>query len=315
MDETIYKLPREFLARIKILYPDKYQKICSTFLKKKITAFRINYLKTDIHSLRKELVNTRVKFQELTFPKGSFLLKSELRMLQKTELYLQGKIFVQNVSSMLVPLVLSPVGKDLICDLCSAPGSKTSQISSLAPESTIMAIEKNRGRYYKLLANLKQQGVENVKAFVLDGIWIRKKFPETFDKILVDAPCSAEGLFNVNNPRSYSYWKPRKIKEAVSKQKQLLNAAFYALKEGGEIVYSTCTFAPEENEVMLDWFVNKFKDKLEVLPIHLPLSNAIEGKRLWKGKKLIPEVKLSRRVIPNEYMEAFFIAKIKKISD
>jgi len=187
-------------------------------------------------------------------------------------------------------------------------------LASIAPEAEIIAIEKIRIRFYKLLANLKIQGVNNVKALLLDGIWVRKRYPEYFDKILVDAPCSAEGRFYIKNPRTFKYWKDKKIKEMVNKQKKLLSAAFYALNKDRVLVYSTCTFSPEENEGMVDWLLNKFKDAIEILPVEVPLSNVRNGLTNWESKKFSASLKLTKRIVPNSYMEGFFIAKIKKTS-
>lgn len=314
MRNGIYKLPQEFLLKLKKIYPSNFTRVASTFLTKKNTAFRINYLKTDLRDLRKLLVNQRVRYNELAFPKGAFLLKIPLREFQKTGVYRDGLVYVQNLSSMLPVLCLEPGNKDKILDLCAAPGAKTTQISSLAPEAEVTAIEKARPRYYKLLANLKTQGIESTKVILLDSIWVRKKFPEYFDKILADVPCSAEGRFLITNPKSFKYWKQRKVKEMVHKQKKLLHSAFLALNEGGTLVYSTCTFSPEENEGVIDWFINKFKEKLEILPIELPLKNAREGLLQWKDKRFSPSLRLTKRIIPDDTMEGFFVAKIKKIS-
>ena len=314
MKEAIYKLPQEFLDKLRKIYPACHQQISNTFLSKKTTSFRINNLKTDLFALRKLLLEERVRFKELPHPKGAFLLKSPLRELQKTEIYQNGLIYVQNVSSMQPVVVLCPQDQDKILDLCAAPGAKTTQIVSLAPKAEVIAIEKIRIRYYKLLANLKVQGALGVKTFLLDGIWARKKFPEYFDKILVDVSCSAEGRFCLNNPRSFKYWKARKVKEMVHKQKKLLHAAFFALKEGGILVYSTCTFSPEENEGIIDWAINKFKEKIEILPVELPFKNQQPGLAGWKEKRFSPFLKLTKRIIPNDFMEGFFIAKLKKIS-
>ncbi len=314
MRDGIYKLPQEFLDKLKKIYPSNFTRVASTFLTKKNTTFRINYLKTDLRILRKLLVNQRVKHTELIFPKGAFLLKIPLREFQKTEIYRDGLVYVQNLSSMLPVLCLEPENKDKILDLCAAPGAKTTQISSLAPGAEVVAIEKARNRYYKLLANLTTQGVKSTKVILLDSIWVRKKFPEYFDKILADVPCSAEGRFLTTSPKSFKYWKQRKVKEMVHKQKRLLHSAFLALNEGGTLVYSTCTFSPEENEGVIDWFINKFKEKLEILPIELPLKNAREGILQWKDKRFSPSLRLTKRIIPDDTMEGFFVAKIKKIS-
>ena len=314
MRDGIYKLPQEFLLKLKKIYPSDYTGIANTFLTKKNTTFRINYLKTDLGILRKLLANQRVRHDELVFPKGAFLLKISLPEFQKTEIYRNGLVYVQNLSSMLPVLCLEPENRDKILDLCAAPGAKTTQISSLAPEAEVTAIEKSRPRYYKLLANLKTQGVESTKVILLDSIWVRKKFPEYFDKILADVPCSSEGRFLTTNPKSFKYWKQRKVKEMVHKQKKLLHSAFLALNEGGTLVYSTCTFSPEENEGVIDWFINKFKEKLEILPVVLPLKNVREGLLQWNDKKYSPSLRLTKRIIPDDTMAGFFIAKIKKIS-
>ena len=242
MRDNVYKLPQEFLSKLKRIYPFTYNKISESFLQKRVPSFRINNSKISLSDLRKTLRNQRVKFKELSFPKGGFILKSPLRELQKTNVYQEGKIYVQNVSSMIPVIYLDPQDNEKILDLCAAPGAKTTQIFSLAPKSEIVAFEKIRNRYYKLLANLKIQGAESVKVCLYDSIWVRKKFPEYFDKILADVPCSTEGRFLVDNPKSFKYWKERKVKEMMHKQKKLLHSAFFSLKENGVLVYSTCTF-------------------------------------------------------------------------
>ncbi len=314
MEEAIYQLPTQFLERIEKIYPQNYHQVLRSFLSKKVTTFRINYLKIDLVSLRKRLLNEGVRFRELNFPQGAFLAKIPLRQLQQKSVYQEGLIYVQNVSSMLPVIYLEPQNNERILDLCAAPGTKTSQIASSAPQAEIVAIEKDRIRYYKLLANLKIQGANNVKVYLLDGIWVRKRYPDYFDKILVDAPCSAEGRFFVNDPRTYKYWRAQKVKEMQRKQKRLLHSAFFALREGGILVYSTCTFSPEENEEVIDWFLEKFKDRLELLPLDTPLKNTLSGLVSWQEKNFSPLLRLSRRILPNEYMEGFFIAKIRKVS-
>ncbi|MDP2923406.1 MAG: RsmB/NOP family class I SAM-dependent RNA methyltransferase [Candidatus Omnitrophota bacterium] len=314
MNEILYRLPQAFLNKLQAIYPSHYQQILNTFLNKKPTTFRINYLKIDLVNLKKELLRQGVRFQELNFPQGAFISKTPLRELQTTEIYKNGLIYVQNVSSMLPVIMLEPQNQEKILDLCAAPGAKTTQIASLAKSAELVAIEKIRTRYYKLLANLKIQGVQNAQVLLIDGIWVRKKFPEYFDKILVDAPCSAEGRFLIHNHKSFKYWKERKVKEVEHKQRKLLHSAFFALKEGGTLVYSTCTFSPEENEGVIDWFINKFKDKVEIAPINIPLPNVFQGLASWQDKHFSSACRLTRRIIPNEFMEGFFIAKLKKIS-
>jgi len=315
MQEELLRLPNNFLQKLRKLYPERFESIAETFLKKKVQSFRVNYLKTDLTTLRELLRKNRIRCEEMDFPKGAFLLKSPLSDLQKTEIYYNGLVFVQNVSSMLPAIVLDPQDNEFILDLCAAPGAKTTQIVSLAPKARVHAIEKNRVRYYKLLTNITAQGAgNNVKVQLIDGMWVRKKFPEHFDKILVDAPCTTEGRFLVDNHKTFKYWKDKKVKEMTSTQKKLMHSAFFALRDGGELVYSTCTFSPEENEGIIDWFLRKFKNKVELMPIELPAENVEDGFKRWSDTRYSPQITLTKRVLPNEYLEAFFIARIKKIA-
>ena len=315
MKEKISLLPQQFLNKLREIMPSHYSQVVNSFLSKKTQTFRINHLKTDLRNLRNFLKQEKIKYKELPWPKGSFILKSDLRKLQNSFIYKEGLIYVQNVSSMIPVICLSPHKEEKVLDLCAAPGAKTTQIASLMGKGVqIVAVEKIRVRYYKLLANLKIQGADFVETYLYDGVRIRKKFPESFDKVLLDTPCSCEALFYINNPRSFKYWKEQKVKEMSQKQKRLIQSALYSLKKEGILVYSTCTFSPEENEAVIDWVLNKFKDKIELLPINLPLKNIIPGLLKWRGKKFSSSLTLTQRIIPNEFMEGFFIAKLKKIS-
>ena len=318
MDARLLKLPQDFLHKLRKIYPHKFSEVAGTFLKKKQTTFRVNYLKTDLVSLRKQLVQDKVKFRELNYPRGAFILhQQDLRFLQKTNAYKDGLVYVQNVSSMLPVLFLDLALKAKVLDMCAAPGAKTTQILSLAKKENIsldiQAIEKIRVRYYKLMANLNIQGAQ-IKPLLMDAVLVRKKFPQYFDRILLDAPCSCEGLFYINNPRTFKYWKPRKVKEMAHKQKRLIQSAFLALKEKGVLVYSTCTFSPQENEEVIDWLLNRFKERIEVMAVNIPLKNTREGFVKWGGKSFSSQLKLTKRVLPNDFMEGFFIAKIRKIN-
>ncbi len=314
MKQEVYRLPEEFLSRLKQIYPHNYNNICSSFASKKAQSFRINYLKTDLRSLRRKLIEEHIKARELEWPPGAFILKSDMRRFQNTSIYREGLVYVQNISSMIPPLILRPQKGEKILDLCAAPGAKTTQIASLVKEETeIVAVEKIRTRYYKLLANLKIQGASFVKAILLDGVLVRKKFYDYFDKVLLDAPCSAEGKFYIKNPRSFKYWKYRKVKEMAHKQKRLFSSAFCALKEGGILVYSTCTFSPEENEEIVDWALDKFKDNISLFPVEVPFKNIKRGLLRWRKKKFSLSLDLTLRIIPTDYMEGFFIACFKKV--
>lgn len=322
MDKRLEKLPKDFIERLQSLYPNKFQDICRTFLIERKTTFRINKLKTNMHKLRKDLLDAHIKFREIQDIPGAFALeKTTLRDLQKTDIYNNGEIYVQNLSSM-VPVFVMFEDDDIeqnsnvkILDLCAAPGGKTTHIASLTNnEAEILAVEKIRPRYFKLKANLDMQGAsESVKAINTNGQAIFKENEEQFDYVLVDAPCSCESGFDANNPRSYAYWSKRKINECRSKQKRLLFAGLKCLKKGGTLVYSTCTMSPEENEFVVNWALKRFADEVVLEDIKFPIKSSIKGITNWKEKDYNPQVTKTKRIIPTDIMESFYVAKFKKV--
>jgi 16S rRNA (cytosine1407-C5)-methyltransferase len=152
-------------------------------------------------------------------------------------------------------------------------------------EGILVANEPIRGRFYKLKSVLQLTGAKATLSMV-DGRRFRVKEGGLFDRVLVDAPCSAEGRFKEDEPKTYAYWSTRKIREMAHKQKGLLLNASRLVKTGGILLYSTCTFAEEENEEVVDWFAKKAQ-----------------------GYKML----LQTRLEPDGRMEGFFIAKWQKI--
>jgi tRNA (cytosine49-C5)-methyltransferase len=309
-------LPPEFLRKLEKIYPMSFPKICETFLHKKEQTFRINYLKTDLVHLKEDLDREGIRYRELHWPKGSFILRSGNKDLQGSPAYIAGKIYMQNVSSMIPPILLDPKKGEKILDLCAAPGAKTSQIASIAGKDIeLVAVEKLEIRHQKLLATLRIQGLRDfAKVLLADGISIRKEYAGYFDKVLVDVPCSGEALFYLRDPKTFKPWSQRRVKDISHIQKDLLYSGICALKPGGELVYSTCTFSPEENEEVVDWALNKFGE-LRLAPIGLPVSNKVRGLTSWEGKRFPKDMSLTLRILPNDFMEGFFLARLKKATE
>ncbi len=315
MDKAVYKLPSEFIERMKKLYPRDYVEVLHSFLSGKTPSFRCNLIKVSLRDLLSSLKNLNVKYRSIDWHPLSFLLLSpSQRDFQKEDIYKQGLVYFQNLSSMLPVIFLKAFPKDKVLDLCAAPGSKTTQIVSETPEvAELTAVEKIKPRFYKLLANLKNQGQDRfVKVKLGDGIKFWKENEEYFDKVLVDAPCSAEANFRLANPKSYSYWSYRKVKESQHKQKGLLYSGIKSLKPGGKLVYSTCTFSPEENEEVVNWAIDKFKGGVYLENFNLPFKNYKDGIIEWKGKKYSDSLKFTKRIMPDDKMEGFFIAVLRK---
>ncbi len=315
MENKIYRLPKEFLDKLQTLYPAEFTNICRTFNSESLTTFRCNNIKADGRKLMELLKNNHIKARRQHFPDIAFILDSpRLQDLEKTNLYKKGFIYVQNISSMLPPLMLQPQEGEKILDLCSAPGGKTTLLVSLTNgKSMITAVEQDPIRFQILNANIKIQGCEGmIEPINRDGTNFGKENEQSFDRVLVDAPCSAEAGFKSRNARTFAYWSNRRVKECAFIQKQLLFSGIKALKPGGHIIYSTCTFSPEENEEVVQWALDKFKGELELIPLHIPLKNSKAGLLAWNNKRFDPKMNMTRRIIPDGILEGFFLAGLHK---
>jgi NOL1/NOP2/sun family putative RNA methylase len=232
--------------------------------------------------------------------------------------HLLGYYYMQELASMLPVITLNPKQNEMILDLCAAPGSKTTQLSSyMQGTGTIIANEVSMGRLKILASNLERCGAANVIITRKDGFAfcnrVKKFMSEIrFDKILVDAPCSGEGTLR-SSYKTYSMWNIQTIKNLPKIQKGLVESAFEILKLNGILIYSTCTHAPEENEGVVNFILEKFKDKIKLEKIILPIKTR-EGITEWEGKKFSKQVKKCARIYPQDNnTEGFFIAKFRRV--
>jgi 16S rRNA (cytosine1407-C5)-methyltransferase len=313
---TSQDLPQPFLDRLQlILPPNSYQQCLQTFYREPQTTFRVNPLKTNTTDLQQELDSAEFTPTALPWKTDAFTIPAhQRRALTENAACRQGRLYIQNPSSMIPPLILEPQTDEWILDLAAAPGSKTIQLAGMMDnQGKISAVESVRSRFFRLKTNLETYGATNVQTYLKDGTKVWKQCPELFDRVLLDAPCSSEGQFNTHHPSSYAYWSAKKIREMQRKQKRLLFSAVQCLKPGGILLYSTCTFAPEENELMIHYILDKFPDTLSVEKINLPLDNVQEGLVQWQDQKLHPDLGRAIRILPDGPMEAFFLCRLKKI--
>lgn len=237
--------------------------------------------------------------------------------LGKTKEHLLGYYYVQEISSMLPMLVLKPKPGDFVLDLCASPGSKTTQAAAMMENSGfILANELNMGRIGILNSNLERCGVMNTIVTRKEGVALcerlLKKSKLRFDKILVDAPCSGEGTLR-KSPKTFQIWNLNMIKKIAKTQRQLAAAAFGLLKVGGVMIYSTCTLAPEENEMTVNFLLKNFD--CEVLGMNLPLKFR-KGVCEWEGESFDKNVEKCLRLYPQDNdSDGFFVARIRKLSD
>jgi NOL1/NOP2/sun family putative RNA methylase len=237
--------------------------------------------------------------------------------LGKTIEHLLGYYYVQEITSMLPVFALNPTENDLYLDLCASPGSKTTQAAAIMKNGgSIMANEVSLGRIRILNANLEKCGVSNTMVTRKDGVQFCKRWTREikrpFDKILTDVPCSGEGTLR-KSPRTFDMWNLKYIKALSSVQKKLASEALKLLKVGGEMVYSTCTLSPEEDEFVVDYLKKNFD--IEILKIDLPLKTR-PGVLEWDGNVLDSEIENCIRIYPQDNnSDGFFLAKIRKLSD
>jgi tRNA (cytosine49-C5)-methyltransferase len=311
-EETIF--PKEFCERLKVLVDaPAYKTILKSFSSLRKTTFRVNTIKSTADDVIKVLKRKSIPFERIIWYPDAFMIDSPKEILLDLDIYKTGCIYIQSLSSMIPVLVLDPQLNEKILDIASAPGSKTTQIASIMDNSgEIIANDNSRIRIYKLQANIQLQGVTNTNVLFGAGQILWKRYPEYFDKTLVDVPCSMEGRFNSAIPTTYSHWTIGKVKELSERQKWLLRSAISATKVNGIIVYSTCTLSPEENEGVIDWLLKKEKGRVVVDPIgsNLPLNPSVSQ---WNERIFAEDIAKTKRIIPTNEMEGFYVAKLRKI--
>ncbi len=288
--------------KIKLEYGDKFSKeIIDGFSSRNVT-LRVNTSKTNTDFIKAELTNLGINFREVSWYSDALIIDNVREdSIKKLSMYENGLIYLQSLSSMIPPLVLNPKEGESILDMAAAPGGKTTQMANLSNNnSLIMALEKNKIRSERLKYNIEKQGAKKVSVVVKDGRKLDEFF--TFDKILLDAPCSGSGTLDLTDDSSFKVFSFELVNRSVKFQKELLESSVRHLKKGGEIVYSTCSILKEENEDILNYIVDKCN--VEIVPIDMSL---------FTGVPLLPvTISGTMCVCPNELYEGFFVAKIRK---
>lgn len=221
-----------------------------------------------------------------------------------------GYVYSQDPSAMYPAVSLDVKPGEKVLDLCAAPGGKSTALASmLGDKGLLVANEISKSRAKDLRENLERWGATNVVVTNESPDRLAKKLPEFFDKILVDAPCSGEGMFR-KDPDAMQYWSPEYVLTCQARQKEILIEAMKMLKPGGEIVYSTCTYSPEEDEEIVAWLVENYNLKIEPIKLYSGMS---VGRPEWIKSKL-PELKDTIRLwFQDGVGEGQFVAHLKNI--
>ncbi|MBN2052646.1 NOL1/NOP2/sun family putative RNA methylase [Candidatus Woesearchaeota archaeon] len=315
-DSSKVVIKENFEKRYRTLLGSRYDEFINystAYIRKSI---RVNTLKSDVADARKRLEKNWVLVQVPWCKEGFWIdYKAENKDDKRYDIgniieHMLGYVYVQDAASMIPPVVLNPEPGDIVLDMCAAPGSKASQIAAMMQNSGVLIANDLQGDRLKALGiNLQRTGVSNALITQMPGHKFRF-IKLKFDKVLVDAPCSGTGTIR-RSLRTLQMWSPHMVKKMASQQKQMIASGFESLKPGGAMVYSTCTMEPEEDEGVIHWLLENYKNaKLEEIKLDIKRSPAITE---FEGEKYNPEVSKCLRIWPQDNdSEGFFVAKIRK---
>lgn len=321
--------PSLLTSRLKTILGSHYDGVVDSFAKNRKWSLRLNLLKTDGVDVIEEFKSRGIILEPFVWISGSYIFDREHEYAIKwTQSFYEGKIYLQSIASQLPALALDPQSGESILDVCAAPGSKTTQLAMMmSNRGSIYAIEQNQIRYDRLMHNCTLQWATIVEWVKMDARhWLADTgaavtvIDDTadieFDRILLDAPCSAEGRIASSNEKTYGFWSLDNIVKKSELQSELLQVSWDHLRVGGIIVYSTCTLAPEENE----WVITDFlfsHDDASIESIDIGLS----GRPWWthglssfgRNTEYSPELAKAVRILPSDETEGFFMVKIRKV--
>lgn len=281
------------------------KKIIEGYSKTRKVTLRVNTLKTDSETIKNKLTEANIKYKPVTWSQEALIIENvREKEIKDLNIYENGEIYLQSLSSMFPPIILEPQEGTDILDMAAAPGGKTTQMAALVKnKASITACEMNKIRAERLKYNIEKQGATCVYVMVTDSRRIDPFF--SFDKILLDAPCSGSGTLDAKNIDLEKVFTPKLIQKSTKAQLALLRKAITILKPGKEMVYSTCSILQEENEAIVQKILET--TNTEIVPIK------------WKGIESLPtlptKIPGTLCLCPNEEYEGFFIAKLKKIID
>lgn len=289
--------------------PDAFFRCICQFVPK---SFRVNTIKSDRKTVLERFAGYGMNIHGVPWYEDAFI--SESLEIGSTLEHFAGSIYIQELASMLPPLLMRKELEDarLVLDGCAAPGSKTTEIAAfMKNRGTIIANDTDFDRIRALKFNLEKCGVLNT---IITNMDLRKYPPREFDAIFIDAPCSSEGTCRKSESLLRS-WSERFIKKNSDTQKGLITKGFDMLAPDGAMIYSTCTYAPEENEAVLDHLL-KSRSDARIEKISVPGLRCAQGITGWEGRSFDDQVRNAIRIWPHmNDTEGFFLAKVTRWAD
>lgn len=279
-----YSIPLDLIDYLLEIYPDLEKILAGLCHNAKINSYRINYLKVRDLAEIKEKLNSDVLFEDNMIYSSTSLIQ--------TEIFQKGLIVAQDYSSTLPVEVLDPKPNERCLDACAAPGMKTIQMAEkMKNKGKIIALEIHEHKISLIKENIDRLGATNIEPILEDATKVEFTKDQSFDKILIDAPCSGLGVIGHKPDLKYRMTK-LKVREIANLQYQILTNCAKYLKVGGELVYSTCTITKIENSELIRKFINNFVEaKYEIIT----------------ETQILPD-------ISKKYLDGFYICKIKRIA-
>jgi len=308
------ELSSNIINYISAVFGSEYLKEYSAFALKPMSSYiRINPFWDNKNELINQLKDYGVALESVPNLPDTYKVMLGNEIIGKTIEFIMGAYYIQSLSSMIPPIILSPNEKDVVLDLCAAPGSKTTQIGELMNnKGMLIANEPSADRLKMLVHNIDKTGLINAGVTQTRGEWLSRFYHNYFDKILVDAPCSALGVLQKKGEVS-NWWSEDRVDVLARIQLMLISSAIKMVKVGGEVVYSTCTLTPEENELIINHIVKKYP--IEILDIELPVES-INALAKYKDENLDENISKGKRILPwKADSDGFFIIKLKKVDE
>lgn len=309
-------LPTELVRRWRQIFGAEFPRAIEIIGAKQRRTVRINTIKASA----RDFIDSAAKHRwatsavvglgdcfRVTIPNGALALGNSRE-------HAAGQFYVQDLASQLAPLALNPMPNHRVLDLCAAPGSKTTQMAAMMENrGELIAVDISAERLEVLSLAARRLGVTIITAVVGDGTLIASRTRGSFDRVLVDAPCSSEGILS-QKPHKLFEWSLWGTQKLIETQLKLIFAGFDALKCGGEMVYSTCTVAPEENEAIVHALLESRRDAM-VMPLPA-FSSAIKLRpalTVWSNTNYDASIAAARRIYPwDNDSNGFFFARIVK---
>jgi NOL1/NOP2/sun family putative RNA methylase len=277
------------------------------------TALRVNRLKYSSDKLRADLERYAIGYRPIDFNEDGYIVEDRHFKLSHTLGFFKGHFQYQGISSQIPAVLLAPQAGDIVLDMAAAPGSKSTQMGAMMKNRGVLYLNDfSRARLTALSTNVQRAGIYNSIILQLPGERIGNIYREKFDKILVDAPCTALGGI-AESDELLSWWSRWKLNTLSARQLRLMISAFKALKIGGEVVYSTCSIAPEENEMIVQYMLDHYP--LEIVELDNPrLKKFSDTVFRYKETIFSSEMKNALRIEPGrDHLEGFFVVKLRKI--